>query len=141
MFLNIDGFDRTHIAIHDDGGMVVTYGELCDFIQVVAKCNLKRGIVFTLCENEAGALAGYVAFESCRLVPLLMSANIDENLLDNLDKTYEPQYYWIKETECGALKGKKIYSCFGYCLIRTEYDFYEINDKIGLYRKSQTCKI
>lgn len=132
MFLDIDGFDRTHIAIHDDGGTVVTYGELCDFVQAVAECKLKRGIVFTLCENEAGALAGYAAFESCKLVPLLMSADIDKNLLDNLDKTYEPQYYWVKETEESRFKGEKIYSGLGYCLIRTGHDFYEINDKLSL---------
>ena len=42
MFLDIDRFERKHIAIHDDSNTVVTYGELCDFVQALAECNLKR---------------------------------------------------------------------------------------------------
>ena len=64
MFLDIENVERNKTAIHDDSGTQLTYGELCDFITEVEELKLMRSVVFCLCENTAGALAGIAAFES-----------------------------------------------------------------------------
>ncbi|MDO4273052.1 MAG: AMP-binding protein [Eubacteriales bacterium] len=132
MFLDIDSFDRDSSAIVDDSGVTMTYGDLCDFVNAVKELNLPRSIVFCLCENTAGALAGIVAFQTVKLVPLLLSASIDHMLLENLEHTYTPRYYWIPETMAGTLKGVPVYSAYGYCLIQTEYEIYKVHENLSL---------
>lgn len=132
MFLNIESIERKKTAIHDDSGTQLTYGELCDFISEMEALQLPRSIVFCLCENTAGILAGIAAFESIRVVPLLLSASIDASLLEELDAMYTPHYYWIPETQKERLKGEVIFSGYGCCLVKTGYEVYPVHDRLAL---------
>ena len=86
MFLNIEKPDRKKIAIKDDSGYSLTYEELCHTVEAFGSLNLSRSIVFCLCSNCAGSLAGYLAFENNGQVPLLLSAQLDESLRRNLEQ-------------------------------------------------------
>ena len=132
MFLDIENVERNKTAIHDDSGTQLTYGELCDFITEVEELKLMRSVVFCLCENTAGALAGIAAFESVRVVPLLLSAAIDSSLLEELDTMYTPYYYWIPDAQKTRCNGDIIYSKYGYSLLRSNYDVYPIHEKLAL---------
>ena len=101
MFLNLDEHIQSKIAIKDDSGYEVTYGEVVQTISEFAALTLPRSVIFCLCENCAGALVGYLAFENNKQVPLLLSAKLDAGLLKNLEDTYHPSYYWapIKKAE------------------------------------------
>ncbi|MCR4605463.1 MAG: AMP-binding protein [Eubacterium sp.] len=52
-----------------------------------------------MCKNRIGALAGYVALMSAKDVPLMLSADIDPELLKNLIGTYSPDYIWMPAPE------------------------------------------
>ena len=46
MFLDVEKHDQNQIAIRDDSGYSVTYGELCKIIGEFAALNLPRCVVF-----------------------------------------------------------------------------------------------
>lgn len=132
MYLDIDRIDSNQLAVVDDSSHTATYGELCRFTEKIRKLDLKRGIVFVLCENSLGALAGFIAFETVKIVPLLLSAAIEKNLLHNLQILYIPRYYWVPATLAKKPEGKVIFSEYGYELIETDNEIYPLNDKLSL---------
>ena len=132
MFLYADKHDQDKIAIKDDSGHTLTYRDVCRTIDIFAELNIPRCVIFCLCENCAGSLIGYLAFENNGQVPLLLSAGLDEDLRKNLESVYTPCYYWIPERKEQEIKGKRIYSTYGYVLLRTDYSLYSLNDNLSL---------
>ena len=132
MFLNIDKHEQTKVAIRDDSGYSVTYGEIVKTIQRFQSLILPRSVIFCLCENCAGALLGYMAFENNKQVPLLLSAGMDPELRTNLENTYQPSYYWVPERKEQEIEGEKVFEAYGYTLLKTKYDPYPLNDKLSM---------
>ncbi|MBQ9664125.1 MAG: AMP-binding protein [Oscillospiraceae bacterium] len=132
MFLNVDKHDQNKTAIKDDSGFNLTYADVCRTIDEFKALNIPRSVVFCLCENSAGSLIGYLAFENNKQVPLLLSAGLDEGLRHNLEFMYTPSYYWIPERKEQEIKGEKLYSAYGFVLLKTEYDPYPINPKLSM---------
>ena len=114
-----DKINSNQIAIIDDSGHQMTYGDICTFVKKLETVQLERSVLFCLCENTASALAGIIAFESLGVVPLLVSASIEKELLTNLNSIYAPSYYWTPESCDIQPKGVTIFSENGYKLIRT----------------------
>ena len=132
MFLNVDKHDQNKIAIKDDSGYSLTYADICRTINEFNALSLPRCLIFCLCENCAGSLIGYMAFESNKQIPLLLSASLDKELRDNLDIMYRPSYYWAPAHMEKGIKGKKIYEAFGYVLLKTDNKPYSVNNKLSL---------
>lgn len=130
MFLNVDKHDQNKIAIKDDSGYSATYGDVCRTIKEFEALNIPRSVIFCLCENCVGSLIGYMAFENNKQVPLLLSAGLDADLRNNLESMYTPSYYWIPEGK--EIKGEKIYSAYGYVLLKTNYKPYPLNEKLSM---------
>lgn len=132
MFLNLDKIDSSRTAIIDDSGNRMTYGDICSFVKKMETIQLRRSVLFCLCENTVAALAGIIAFETLHVVPLLVSASTEEALLSNLDRIYEPSYYWVPESCSIQPRGTTLFSEYGYKLIQTENKPYPINEKLSL---------
>ena len=132
MFLNVDKHNQSKIAIKDDSGYCLTYADICSTIEVFKKLNLPRAVVFCLCENCAGSLVGYIAFENNKQVPLLLSAELDKGLRSNLETIYTPSYYWVPERKEQEIKGKRILCAYGYVLLETKYNPYPLNTKLSM---------
>ena len=132
MFLNLDKHEQTKVAIRDDSGYTLTYHEVCDVIHKFDILKLSRSVVFCLCENCAGSLVGYLAFENNGQVPLLLSANMDEGLRTNLDQTYLPSYYWVPERKVKDITGEKLFSAYGYVLLQTDNKPYPLHEKLSM---------
>ena len=132
MFLNVDQHQQNKVAIKDDSGYSMTYGDVCRTIREFDALDLPRSVIFCLCENCAGSLIGYMAFENNRQVPLLLSAGLDEELRTRLESMYTPSYYWVPERKEQEIGGEKIYSAYGYVLLKTEYAPYPLNDKLSM---------
>lgn len=117
MFLDLDKKDRSKVAVIDDSGCSVTYGDICDFSVEFAKYLSQRSLIFLLSENKIGSLLGYTAALSNRIVPLIISANTEEGLYDHLYELYQPEYLWMPESKA---EGKEvIFSAWEYCLVKT----------------------
>ena len=128
----MDKHDRHKTAITDDSGYSVTYGEICSQIQAFAELALPRCVVFCLCENCAGSLIGYLAFENNHQVPLLLSSRLDKELRANLEQTYFPGYYWLPDALSHDVNGEVVYSAYGYSLVRTAYAPYPVHEELSL---------
>lgn len=132
MFLDLDRHEPTKVAIKDDSGYTLSYRDICDVIHKFDTLKLSRGVVFCLCENCAGSLVGYLAFENNGQVPLLLSANMDEGLRTNLDQTYLPSYYWVPQRKAKDITGEKLFSAYGYVLLQTDNEPYPLHEKLSM---------
>lgn len=132
MFLNVDRQDPNKTAIRDDSGSVLTYGDVCTAIRDISALNLPRCVIFCLCENCAGSLVGYLAFESGGQVPLLLGAGLDEDLRRSLDDLYTPAYYWLPERMGQTVGEDTVYAAYGYVLRKTAHAVYPVHDSLSL---------
>lgn len=112
----------------------VTYEQLHDIGEEMYGAVGRRCLVFCLCENSVGAVLGYAAFLNHAVVPVMLSAHLDDELLSNLMDTYHPAYVWLPESERGRFdKHPVIYEAYGYMLVDMEYEkIYPLNEKLAL---------
>ena len=119
MFLDLDNKDRSSIAVIDDSGMSVTYGDICDFSMVFAKHLPKRSLIFILAENCIGSLLGYTSSLINKIVPLILSAKTEKGLYENLREKYLPEYLWVPNEKVEELGFETVFSDYGYTLLKT----------------------
>ena len=119
MLLDIDKKPQDRLAAIDDGGGQLTYGELTSLCAGIAPVLPGRELVFCLCENRVGALAGFLALYDNRAVCLLLSASIDKGLLDSLCQTYRPSFFWMPEEKAAETPYEAVFRYRGYALCRT----------------------
>ena len=120
MLFDIDKKPASSLAAIDDAGGQFTYGDLVDLRGELATVLPERELVFCLCENKVGSLAGFLSLYDCKDVCLLLSAHIDKALLKVLDETYSPSYYWMPEHEAeDKAEVEVVFRALGYCLVKT----------------------
>lgn len=119
MIFNIDQKPAYAVAALDDNGGVLSYGSLVDISKEVKNCLGERELVFCLCENKIGSLAGFLAIYDNKDVPLLLSASIDRGLLNALFTTYHPSYFWMPSTLVSEFGYTTVYEKWGYSLCKT----------------------
>lgn len=123
-----------NIALIDENDNKISFGELYNIGNDIIKVMNRRSLVFLLCRNEIGSVAAYTAFINAGIVPLLLSANIDMQLLGSLLEKYKPEYICIpEELETGFTQFHKEWTKYQYSILKTYYDTsYELNDKLAL---------
>lgn len=120
MFLQLDQKNPEKVAVIDDSGLSLTYGNLCNYADELKKALPHRTLVFILAENRIGSLVGYTSFLCNRVVPLVLSNNTEKSLFDNLFETYKPEFLWLPENRANEFSSvRPIYSVFGYALVKT----------------------
>ena len=132
MFLNIDKQDKEKIALIDNEGNSVKYGEIPELMKNVGENVVSRSIIFNLCKNTVGSVIGYLGFVEKKAVPVMLNSKIDKELLDNLLETYKPAYLWIPKENTENYPYEKVYELFDYVLLKTDNEIYPINDKLQL---------
>lgn len=105
------------IAIIDSNGRQITYNELADFGDDLVRDIEPRSLIFIMCKNEIDSVVGYTAAIEHGIVPLLIKADIDEELKKNLLDTYKPAYVYEPSEE-------------GYQLRKTDF-----NDKVNMFEE------
>ena len=95
MFLDIETRRKMNPAAVQDDGSVITYGELTGFCREAIRDLPDRSLVFCLCKNSIGSVAGYASIMSAGCVPLMIDADVDDDLLNELIDTYQPDYIWL----------------------------------------------
>ncbi|MCI8416930.1 MAG: AMP-binding protein [Lachnospiraceae bacterium] len=122
------------IAAVDEHKNQISYHEL--FLE---NCRLverlkERCLTFILCSNTIGALIGYTTCINHHVVPLLLAEDMDKDLLEQLIKTYQPDYLWVPVKLRNAFENYSVeYEVFAYVLLKTEYQrVYRLNEKLCL---------
>jgi acyl-coenzyme A synthetase/AMP-(fatty) acid ligase len=119
MFFELDKKDRNKVAVIDDSGRSVTYGEICDFSQAFATQLPYRTLIFILSENKIGSLLGYTASLSNGIVPLVLSAATEESLYEHLLEVYRPEYLWLPSHLVEKKGLSSVFSAWDYSLVKT----------------------
>lgn len=130
MFLGIDKKNKSSVALMDNEGHSITYGELAVKMVEIGEKVEPRSIVFNLCKNTVGAMIGYLGFIENGVVPLNLSSKIDEALLQKLLDTYTPAYLWVPSEDTEKYAYETIESSYGYTLLKTGNESYPVNDKL-----------
>lgn len=123
-----------NVAVITESGGRVSYSALADYCSSLTRHIPRRCLVFNLCRNELGSLVGYVAFLNAKIVPLMLKADLDENLLRELIKAYKPDYLSVPSEMAGKIADCKIvYENLGYALLKTAFNsVYSLNDDLAL---------
>lgn len=132
MFLQLDKKDPSKIAVIDDSGLSLTYGNLCSYAEELKKVLPYRTLVFLMAENCIGSLIGYTSFLNNHVVPLILSNKTEKTLFDNLYATYQPEYLWLPTSRTAEFGQEPLYSAFGYSLIRTGNPTPELFEELSL---------
>lgn len=115
--------NRNNICIREESGLELSYGDVYDFGERFVHAIGGRGLIFILCSNSAGSIAGYIACMNHKIVPVLLNAHIDGELLDHLLSLYCPAHLWVPADQTGQFSGMEaVYESYGYVLLRTGYD-------------------
>ena len=127
MFLDLDKKERNKVAVIDDSGRSVTYGEICDFADEYAHHLSCRTLIFILSENKIGSLLGYTASLSNGIVPLIISAAMEEGLYAHLLEVYRPEYLWLPNDMAERKRYDPVFTAWDYALVKTGFQ------KVGLF--------
>ena len=115
----------------EDNESVFSYNELNSFTNEVHFLGTSemKPLIFCLCKNTIPSVAGYIAFLRTGIVPLLLDAEQDISLINNLLSIYEPLYIWLPQDLEGSFGNtEKIFSFQSYVLLKTNF-----NKSIKLY--------
>ena len=123
-----------NIAMLDEFGSQLTYGQLNAQAQALANFIGRRCLVFLLCHNGIGSVLGYVAFVNNGIVPVLLNSHLEAGLLENLLATYKPSYLWLPTDQHSLFPGmEEVWAAHEYCLLKTCYDEeYKLHDELSL---------
>lgn len=132
MFLNIDKQKKESLALVDNEGNRITYGQLTNLVVSIGEKIEDRSLIFNLCKNTVGSMIGYLGFVEHGSVPVTLNAKIDDKLLLNLLKIYTPAYIWTPVEEEYRFNYEKIFEMYGYVLLKTGNKPYPMNEKLQL---------
>lgn len=132
MIFDIDKKNKDNTALVDDSGEKITYGELCDFTVEFSEHIVKRTLAVVLSQNAIGSAMGYVAMLANKIVPLMLGAKMDEELIDNMLETYQPEYIWMPETLENRWGFECVWSKHSFQLLKTNYTPYPMYEDLSL---------
>lgn len=132
MFLDLDKTNKDKVAVIDDSGKSITYGDICSFSKRFAEYLPKRTLIFILSQNSIGSLLGYTASLSNRIVPLILSAKTEESLYANLRDMYQPEYMWVPNEMVENLGYDIVFTDWDYSLVKTGFDSAPLFEDLSL---------
>ena len=124
----------SNVALQDESGSCISYGALDLACKELYSHINRRCLVFLLCRNSIGSVIGYVSSLNNRVVPVLLNADLDLDLLNNLINVYKPAFLWLPEEKAADFQNmNNVYSEWGYSLMKTSFDsVYPLFDELCL---------
>ena len=130
---NLDKYAQ-NVAIVTEAGQKITYSEFSSFCSDLTKNISSRCLVFNLCKNEIGSLVGYVGFLNAKIVPLMLKADLDSELLNQCLETYKPDYIYVPSEHKAKFSDYKcVYEKLDYALLKTPFNHeYKLFEDLAL---------
>ena len=125
---------KENTAVITDEGKSIKYGDINDFSRLIFSKIGHRCLIFCLCQNHLESLCGYVSFISNRVVPLMLDATLDKELLDDLIEAYKPEYLWFSKYRLPEFSQYQvIFTADEYVLIKLEFNkIYSMHKDLAL---------
>lgn len=132
MMFDLDKY-ANHIAVETEQGKKLTYAQLKQEADKIARVMQPRRFTFCLCENTIGSFVGYVAFMTHNIPTVLLDASKDIDIIEVLIDHYQPQYVWCSTKRSEDLSyGIPVMRFEDYTLLQTGKLEYEIHPDILL---------
>lgn len=131
MYLELDKKNKQNMALIDSEGSKITYGELLSFVNKFRESVGRRALLFVLSRNCVGAAAGYLGAMANRVVPLMLGAGMDQELLETLIDLYKPSYLW-KPVEMVEDEENVLLREYRYALVSTGLPPYYMYEELSL---------
>lgn len=113
---------KTNQAFIDSAGNSITYQELEIYTSELKTVIGNRTLVFSFSNNTIGSVTGYISFLKNKIVPLLLKADIEKELRNNLIEIYQPSYLYIPENMKEEFSAYHcVWEGLEYCLLQTQY--------------------
>ena len=129
---NLDKF-KDNIAVIEENGNKITYSKFKQYTDDLTQNISKRCLVFNMCKNEIGSLIGYIGFLNVNIVPLMLKADLEDELLYNLLETYKPSYIWLPSEQAKDYNFDNVYENLNYTLLKTNFtESYPLNEDLAL---------
>lgn len=119
-------------AVIDERGREFSYNQIFEDVEAFYSQIGRRCLIFIMCKNEKDSLVGYVSCINHHVVPLLLSAGLDEELYAHLKETYHPEYIWAPSGSAYAGEMECVWTLDEYSLYRTGLEPYALNEKLAL---------
>jgi len=111
-----------NIVAVTEAGDEVTYGELAEHCDRLYKHLEPRSLLLCLCDNDLASLVGYVSCLNHNVVPIMLKADIEPEVLAHFIKQYAPSYLYLPSERVGDVSGDVFYSDLDYALVKTPMD-------------------
>lgn len=131
MYLDLDKKNKQNMALIDSEGSKITYGEILSFVNKFRESVGRRALLFVLSRNCVGAAAGYLGAMANRVVPLMLGAGMDQELLETLIDLYKPSYLW-KPVEMVEDEENVLLREYRYALVSTGLPTYPMFEDLSL---------
>lgn len=125
---------ENHTAIIDETGPSATYGEIEKAGKELSAATGGRCLVVSLCKNTIGSVVGYITFINNGVVPIMLNAHLEKDLLMFLLDLYAPGFIWLPTDQAGSFDTwRPVYSLYDYTLLKTSYGkAYPLYDDLAL---------
>lgn len=130
MLLDLDKRNPESIAAIDSCGNSLTYGDITYFADTLGKKIHSRSLMFVLVRNDAGGIAWVMASLLSGNVPLIVNAHTEIGLLQDLIRTYRPEYI-CAPAEDNKGGGQTVLDGFGYTLVATGNETCRLHDELS----------
>lgn len=119
---NLNTYNNS-LAVITDQGEGVLYKDIETYSSLIYSKINHRCLVFCLCKNTIDSLTGYISFVTNKVVPLMLDAGLEIDLLNNLIKLYQPEYLWMPIERINEFDFQQIdYQTTDYCLVKLQQD-------------------
>lgn len=127
-------FFSQNTAIINEEGDETTYADLENFSKILAKHIPPRSLILSLNKNSLGSIVGYFSFLNNQVVPLMIDAKIDIQLINGLIDNYRPHYLWIPSNKLTDFPNTVLVcELLEYSLLKFEnHKIYNIHNDLGL---------
>ncbi len=124
----------SNVALQDEDGCCFLYSELDMACRKFFEQINRRCLIFILCRNSVGSVIGYVSSINNHVVPVLLNADLDMELLNDLLAAYRPSFIWLPCEKAPEFSGfDTVFSDWGYSLLRTSFESeYPLFDELCL---------
>ena len=85
---------KDNIACITPSAEHLTYGDLQSITERIQSKTKPHKLIFSICGNTIGSLAGYVSFVNNNDATLMLDAHMDRTAFGALYNTYQPSYIW-----------------------------------------------
>lgn len=120
------------IACITPEGEQLSYRELQALSIRIQSRLIPHQLVFCMCQNTIGSLAGYVSFVNNQEATLLLDANIDRMAFNALCDTYKPRYVWAPDDFTLIKDARRIYAERDYIMWEIEGNNTKVNEALSV---------